>query len=396
LKSLTLLFLLCATAFAQTFTTLASFNGSNGATPTTAPLLADFSGNLWGMTQSGGANNAGTVFEIPAGGSLTTIYSFCSLANCADGSTPMAGLASGPNGNLWGTTSQGGANHCGTLFEITSAGLLTTIHSFCANATDGAIPESTPYYLYNTHYGQLVYVPTSAGGASGFGSIWVWSVTQNGYEVITNFYGSGSDIQSPVGNIVPASQSNYNAGVASAGGINDSGAVYGLYGNKIQFGYTFCQKANCADGANPGPYLAVDGNKLFGVTANGGANSKGTLFALNTAEVGRGSQFFTAYNFCSLANCADGSNPIGGLALGDDSAFYGTTSAGGANGEGTIYKLSGNRTTVTTLYSFCAIAGCPDGQNPTGGLTYSNGVVYGTTATGGANGMGTIYSLARP
>jgi uncharacterized repeat protein (TIGR03803 family) len=381
--------LLCSLGSAQTFLNIVSFNGTNGATPTTAPLLSDSSGNLWGMTEAGGANNSGTVYEISSG-VLTTIYSFCSVTNCADGSTPMGGLIIGPDGNFWGTTSLGGAKNCGTLFETNSIGIQTVVHSFCASKYDGKNPEGTPYLASYNSLGPAVYVSTLAGGQYGNGSVWGWLVNQSGYKVVNSFFAGGTEIGAPVGGLYSGL---YTYGIASTGGVNNSGAIFGLYGNRLQGGYVFCQKASCADGANPGAYLANAENNLLGVTANGGVNAAGTLFALHDHQIGSGPQFLTLYSFCSVSNCADGSNPIGGVVQDQHGFTYGTTSAGGANGEGTVFKLSGNGKTLSTLYSFCPEAGCADGQNPSGSLSYANGVIYGTTATGGANGMGTVYSL---
>src|SRR5580693_4507180 len=103
--------LLCATAIAlpaQAFTTLATFNGTNGLSPYGA-LIQGTDGNLYGTTHggfgiAGGANDPGTVFKITPGGTLTTFYSFCSLPNCADGANPYVGLIQASDGNFYGTT----------------------------------------------------------------------------------------------------------------------------------------------------------------------------------------------------------------------------------------------------------------------------------------------------
>src|SRR5215469_15671667 len=138
---------LCALATlgspAQTFTTLVSFNGSNGANPV-AGLVQGTNGDGYGTTSSGGAGThcttdggCGTVFKITPSGILTTLYSFCSEVNCTDGSNPDVGLVQATNGDLYGTTVEGGANAncpisigCGTVFKITPGGIFTTLHSF--------------------------------------------------------------------------------------------------------------------------------------------------------------------------------------------------------------------------------------------------------------------------
>src|SRR6202165_139351 len=119
---------------AQTFTTLVNFAGTNGSTPYSMTLIQGIDGNLYGTTSGGGAHNHGTVFKMTPGGTLNTIYSFCVKTNCADGSMPSAGLVQATDGNFYGTTYFGGhvtakgvcTSGCGTVFKITRGGVLTT------------------------------------------------------------------------------------------------------------------------------------------------------------------------------------------------------------------------------------------------------------------------------
>jgi uncharacterized repeat protein (TIGR03803 family) len=126
----------------------------DGAQPV-AGLTLGSDGNFYGTTLEGGAHNnsmcssnsgCGTVFKITPAGKLTTLYNFCAQSNCVDGATPWANLILGSDGNFYGTTSLGGA---GTVFRITPAGQLKTLHKF--GRTDGAYPQSG-----------LVQVPTGA------------------------------------------------------------------------------------------------------------------------------------------------------------------------------------------------------------------------------------------
>jgi uncharacterized repeat protein (TIGR03803 family) len=128
-----MLFLFVTTAIAlpaQTFTSLASFNGDNGAFPVSMSLVQGINGDLYGTAPYGGANSGGTVFKVTPAGTVTTLYSFCAQLNCADGKTPLAGLVLATNGIFYGTTSAGGLNGDGTVFSITSAGTETTLHRF--------------------------------------------------------------------------------------------------------------------------------------------------------------------------------------------------------------------------------------------------------------------------
>jgi uncharacterized repeat protein (TIGR03803 family) len=129
-------------------------------------------GNFYGTASYGGANaTGGTVFKITPEGTLTTLYSFCSLTNCADGANPVAALVQGADGNFYGTTENGGAHGCnshegtsgcGTIFRITSSGTFTTLHKFCqkTDCSDGALPEAGLVQATNGNF----YGTTASGG----------------------------------------------------------------------------------------------------------------------------------------------------------------------------------------------------------------------------------------
>src|SRR5580658_325815 len=125
------MFLLWATAAialpAQTFTTLNSFDYTDGANPG-AGMVQGTNGKFYGTTYVGGATSNGSVFSITTGGTLMTLHIF----NGTDGANPAAGLILGTDGNFYGTTVNGGANGEGTVFSITASGTLTTLHNFCS------------------------------------------------------------------------------------------------------------------------------------------------------------------------------------------------------------------------------------------------------------------------
>src|SRR5580658_3537577 len=128
-------------SLAQTLTTLHSFDNTDGAYPF-AGLLQASDGNFYGTTYNGGANNEGAVFKITPSGTLVWAYSFCSQQNCTDGALPVGGLIQATDGNLYGTAGYGGANNRGTVFKITLSGTLTTLYSFCnlESCADGSQP----------------------------------------------------------------------------------------------------------------------------------------------------------------------------------------------------------------------------------------------------------------
>jgi uncharacterized repeat protein (TIGR03803 family) len=188
-------------------------------------LVLGINGNFYGMTPEGGANNnGGTVFEVTREGRLTTLYSFCAQPNCADGNYPISTLVQGNDGNFYGSTNYGGANgNYGTIFKITPAGQLTTLHSF--SGTDGSVPAGTLIQATDGYF----YGVTYNGGPQGDGTIFK---------------------------------------------ISAGGAFKPLY--------NFCAQTNCTDGANPsgGLVQATDGN-FYGTTSAGGASgSYGTVFQL--------------------------------------------------------------------------------------------------------------------
>ncbi len=132
---------------AGTLTTLYSFcsqsNCADGSSPE-AGLVQTTSGYFYGTTSQGVAKNYGTVFKITPGGTFTTLYSFCSSSGCTDGSDPEALVVQATDGDLYGATTQGGANNDGTVFKITPGGALTTLYTFCymSNCTDGGGPTA--------------------------------------------------------------------------------------------------------------------------------------------------------------------------------------------------------------------------------------------------------------
>jgi uncharacterized repeat protein (TIGR03803 family) len=155
-----------------TLTTLYSFCSRSGCADGSYPagaLVQDINGDLYGTTEDGGASGDGTVFKITLSGSLTTLHSF----GGTDGSFPNVALAQGVNGSLYGTTAFGGTNNAGTVFEITTTGTLTTLYNFCSKA--GCADGSQPAGLVQDTNG-IFYGTTSYGGTYGYGTVFSLSV----------------------------------------------------------------------------------------------------------------------------------------------------------------------------------------------------------------------------
>ncbi len=375
-----LMMLAASVAPAQTFTSLVDFNNTNGSSPYYTSLVQARDGNLYGTTEGGGASFDGTVFRLTPAGTLTTLYSFCAQPSCTDGAFPMGGLVLGTDGNLYGTTTEGGTSNYGTVFKISTTGTLTTLHSFIS--TDAAWPYSA---LIQVSGG--VFLGTSfEGGAFNGGTVYEVS-TSGTVKTIYSFCTEShcTDGGDPVGALVRGSDGNFY-GTTPFGGASNFGVIFKI---SRTGGFTKLRDFLSTDGAQVWSTLIQNGSSLIGTAAAGGASSAcvggcGTIFKVTTAGV-----VTTLHSFDST----DGAGPVAGLVQGTDGNLYGTTLFGGANGDGTIFK-STVAGTVTSLHSFVGT----DGNQPYGGLVQdTNGTFYGMTTGGGigsclAIGCGTAFS----
>src|ERR1039457_5234956 len=390
---------LCATtaialpAQIATLTTIHRFCSQSGCPDGAGPyagLVQAANGGLYGTTLVGGTNSAGTIFKITPGGTLTTLYSFCPQTNCTDGAEPEAGLFQAANGDLYGTTYFGGTNGQGTVFKITQGGTLTTLYSFCSqtNCTDGATPGAG---LVQAANGDL-YGTTYFGGTNG-GT--VFKITPGG--TLTTLYNFCSqtnctDGTGPLAGLVQAANGDLY-GTTYFGGTN-GGTVFKITpGGTLTTLYSFCSQGvypGCTDGLNPDAGLVQAANgDFYGTTSSGGANGGGTVFKITPSGT-----LTTLYSFCSQTNCTDGEGPGAGLVQAANGDLYGTTYGGGTNSGGTIFKITPSGT-LTTLYSFCSQTNCTDGAEPDAGLVQdTNGDFYGTTSEYVNNNGGTVFRLS--
>jgi uncharacterized repeat protein (TIGR03803 family) len=340
-----------AAAQAQTFKIMHTFATSDGPQPELAALMQDTNGELYGTTQDGGLNGQGSIFRMTLGGTVTTVYSFCApgtAGNCVDATTPGA-LVLGANGRIYGTTAYGGGESAGSVFEMTQAGAVTGLSFFCGVAPDG----------------------DNACGAY------------------------------PVGALVQATNGIF-WGVTQGGGILGQGAKYeigpnGKLGSVSSFS---CIEADCngEDYLVAGLIQGTDGS-FYGTTERGGTGAfgggqSGSQSGGSVFKISANGTLTTLYSFCSLSDCTDGQAPMGALVEGTDGNFYGTTAYGGTGtacynggssnlGCGTVFNITPSGT-LTTLHGFCEQTGCKDGQNPEAGLILgSDGNFYGTTHGGG-------------
>ena len=385
-----LLFLIGAlAATAQTFTNLASFTGTNGEDPYVGALAQGTDGNFYGTTINGGTNNVGTVFKVTPAGRITTIYSFCSQTSCTDGANPYAGVMLGTDGNFYGTTSSGGASNFGTVFKVTSAGKLTTLHSF--TGPDGEYPQTPLIQATNGSF----YGTTVAGGTGVYMNTGtIFQITSAGkFTSLYTFCPAGSNCSdgfAPNG-LVQGSDGNFY-GTTYGGGIdacNGGGAAWKITSaGTFTVLFDFCAP-NGVDGYYPNSKLVQASNgKFYGTTIAGGSNgvsNSGTIF-----EISPTGAFASVYSFCVQSGCPDGSSP-NSLIRANDGNLYGATVYGGSGGgQGTVFEITPTGQ-LTTLHSM----GVNDGQNPFGTLLQgTNGIFYATTYKGGTIGHGTLYSVS--
>jgi uncharacterized repeat protein (TIGR03803 family) len=315
-------------SLAGALTPVYHFTGSGGSAAPVAPVLLGGDGNLYGTTYGNVLTGTdGMVYRLTAAsGTLTSLFNFSGDAN---GSNPGAGLIEGSDGSFYGGTSTGGSSAnpgYGTLFKVTSSGVLTTPVTF--NNINGASPFSPPIEGSDGNF----YGVTADGGTSNFGTF--YQLTPAGVlTTLYNFKGNGDGatpssplVEGPDGNFYGASGSNGAVTAANGGNgtifvITPAGALTTLH--------VF---TSATDGANPtGLFLASDGN-LYGDATSGGANSGGTIF-----RVTRTGTFATLYSFKATG---DGTSPQASLFQANDGNFYGTTSSGGASQNGTVFKLA--------------------------------------------------------
>ncbi len=350
-----------APVYASAPTSLVSFNGSNGQYPGEGLLIADANGDLFGTTQNGGANNDGTVFEIQNTGTAAapvyastpaTLVSF----NGSNGAIPRAGLTLDANCDLFGTTEQGGANGDGTVFEIQNTGTVaapvytsapTTLVSF--NGSNGTAPEAG---LIADANGDL-FGTTLEGGANGDGTVFE---IQNTGTAAAPVYASapatlvsfnGSNGQHPNAGLMAGANGDL-FGTTENGGANLDGTVFEIQNTGTAaapvyaIAPTTLVSFNGSNGAFPLAWLIADAKgDLFGTTDNGGANNDGTVFEIQNIGTVAAPVYASAPTTLVSFNGSNGAAPYAGLIAGANGDLFGTTESGGANGDGTVFEITG-------------------------------------------------------
>lgn len=363
-----------------------------------APLAIDASGNLYGTTYYGGTDGYGTVFELVNNSgtySAKVLYSFTR----ASGINPQGNVIMDGSGNLYGTTSGGGANDYGTVFElVNNSGTYSFEVLYSFDNLDGAFPVGG---LTMDGSGNL-YGTTSAGGASAAGGNYGYGVV---FELVNNsgsysqkllysFQGNGDGGYPDAGLVMDKSGNLF--GTTTYGGVNGAGNVLELVNNSGSYTenvlYSF-PNSYSSDEETTSFYsnLIIDGSgNLYGTTAGGGANNDGTVFELVNSS---GTYTFeTLYNFGS--SDTDGANPLGGVIMDALGNLYGTTLAG------TVFELVSTTNVSAPAFTSANATSFQEGVNgaftvtttgvPTSALSESGALPSSVTFIDNGNGTGTL------
>lgn len=298
-----------------------SFTTSAGNNPSVAPVSAS-DGKLYGTTSQGSTNNAGSLFVFnPATSSYSELYQFDS-AGLANSEAP---LIQGSDGNLYGTTAEGGTNGAGAIFQFNpNTSALTVLHPFSGAGTDGATPYSALTQGTDGNY----YGTTYVGGVNNLGTIFIYRSATSTFTTLHSF--SSSEGNMPYAGLTQGADGKFY-GTTTAGGANQLGTVFAF--NPGTGSVTTLHSLAVTEGVDSinKLLLANDGN-FYGVTSFEGPQGRGTAF-MYSPSTGN-------FAVIEVFSAAVGASPVGALMQGSDGYLYGTTTArGGANGFGTIFRF---------------------------------------------------------
>ena len=369
LRSLALLvYILIGHLSAQTFTVLHTFTGTPDGSYPQAGVTLSSSGDLYGITSSGGQQGRGVIYKIDQFGNEAILHN---LTN-HDGCCAYAGLSLDSSGNLYGTTVGDAIGTEGGIFRLRTSGKFDLLHTFGA---DGDDPESN---LLKTP-GGILYGTTVYGGYMDNGIVFSINPKTRAYTVVHEFM--GSDGAFPSGNLVADSAGNIY-GATAGGGDFGHGVVYQLApSGSVTVLHSFLIDGMSGAGPLGGLIMGRD-RALYGTTAQGGQFGFGTIFRLTLDG-----QETELYSFGESS--PDGAVPFSSVIQDSSGNLYGTTYQGGTMGHGSVYEFD-TTGKLTLLHSFTLGT---DGENPIAGLTSDSlGNLYGTTSKGsGSSFYGTVF-----
>ncbi len=379
---------------AQSFTTLVTFDGSNGANPV-GSLVQGSDGNFYGTAWYGGSSTncrdgCGTVFRMTPAGTLTTLVNF----NQANGANPIGSLVQGTDGNFYGTTTGGGSSTncgtfgCGTVFRMTLDGTLTTLASFDRahgwNPATDLVQGTDGNFYGTTDYGGSSTNCYSSGCGTAF------RVTPDGtLTTLVNF--DNANGEAPNG-LVQGSDGDFygttfhGGSAACFAGFTGCGTVFRMTtSGSITTLFNFSD-SDAAGYFPEAPLVEGSDGYFYGTTFQGGSSRDGTAFRITPNG--------TLTTLVDFDEQTRGADPFAGLVQGSDGNFYGTTARGGTTvrggfGFGTVFQMT-PAGVLTTLLAF----NYARGSALYGGVVQgADGTFYGTTAGGGSARAGTIFRL---
>ena len=361
------------------FSVLVDFDYSNNGGYPYGGLKEGTDGKLYGAASEGGSSYYGTVFKLDTDGTGFTVL--MNLDYFTTGGFPLdSELIQGTDGTLYGTASRGGSSNWGTVFKLNTDGTgFSVLKNFDFAGTGGYLASGLKQGMDGALYGTA-----GGGGSGGDGTLYKLNTDGTGFSVLKTFDNSDSPqggelIQATDGMLYGTTPFGGSSGYGSAFKLNMDGTGFSVFLN-------FSPTANSAEsGGLPyaGVVMGIDG-ALYGTTSQGGSNDGGTVFRMNTDGTG----FTVVKNFNPAT---EGSVPYGNLIQGTDGALYGTTSQGGILGYGTLFRFATDETGFSVVTSFDSTT---TGGNPFAGLKQgTDGALYGTTSRGGLGGYGTVFKV---
>lgn len=383
------------------FSAITGNSNQDGANPIAAPIALD--GTLCGSTVNGGIFGSGTIFNLGIDGSGFT--AFRSFTNSPDAAFSQADITAVGTG-FYDATVGGGINGTGTVVagqtnSASVSGSFASLNSDNGTNSTGASPGAAVIVA-----GGKLYGTASAGGGFGNGAIFTVNTNGSGLNVLHHFSsldsvtGTNTDGATPWGGLV--SDGNTLYGTTSAGGPGGNGTIFSLNTNgsfNTLYGFSAVDpiSGTNADGAIPYSGLLLIDQSLYGTAIAGGNSGNGVVFSICT----NGSGFTVLHHFSARnqQTNADGATPFARLAA-SANTIYGTAATGGAGGSGTVFSLKINGEDFVTLHSFAASGSSygtnTDGASPIGGVLWLSNCLYGTTFAGGSGSSGTIFKLSLP
>ncbi len=354
------------------------FDGvTSGGNPMGALILSK-NGKLYGLTSSGGKDDAGTIFEYDL--STSAVTTKFQMNGVSDGAFPYGSLIEATDGNMYGITSSGGLNKDGVLFQYNPGTSGYNVKSDFDFKTIGGSPQSS---LIQASNGKL-YGSLQSGAAHGNGSVFQFDILTDQLTKIYDF-----DDENTAGGKTPYSsfmqaKDGYLYSMSYDGGISDAGVLYrvditnGTYKKEFDFHYG-------PMGTYPIGGLALAKDKmLYGTSQFGGIKNDGTIFQYDPS-------LGTYQKMFDFDNSLFGKSPIGSLLIGSDGNLYGAASYGGKKDKGVLFQFN----PVTKVYTVKVEFDGLSGSNPVGELIQTNdGEIYGTTREGGITDEGVLFKYS--